>query len=199
MNDGNFGQYWITKPINTFKSYIKLGLKGGYLATGPSPFLFHYDTPSKSFRCDRFVQYMRASGLPFEDAKELERYLDSTTANKKFDIEQAKAFASRCGMDRVLNLFFRACQDLKVEVSCLLCDPASGSGILPYDRCNGNRHHFFSYHGINCGNAVGRCHFPGCPVIFLVTDDKKVNKVRDAHLLECDRRHLLFPNEHYSV
>jgi hypothetical protein len=193
MNDSNIGQYWVAKSIENIKTYIRLGLKEGYSGSKIGNAVFDYDTTTDTFRYDRFIQYISSVGLEPWNVKELERYLDKVTTHAKFTWEQAEAFATRCGFHEVLNDFFKTCRSRKVDVQCLLCDPASRLGDLPWDKSNGNKIHFKEIHGLTCGNGVGRCHFPGCSIIFPEHNDKEVKRLRDIHLQTCQHRYKLIP------
>lgn len=126
MNDGNIRQYWIVRPLVHFKTYIRLGLKGGYSGTSVESAVLFYDIHSDSFRVDRSTQFLTTFGLGNSDCKELEVYLRLVTRDRMFNWAQAEAFARRCGFHHHLVTFFEVCRTRKTDVVCLLCDPDSG-------------------------------------------------------------------------
>lgn len=173
QNDGKFGQYWSTLRSEQYRTYIALGLAGGHAGSRVKCSAISYEPKTATSRTKRFINYLSASGLSAWHSSAIQTFLDEITDDTRLSWVQAEALAQRCGFYPLVNPFFAACRAENVMVWGLYCVLRGADGQLVWDRSNGNKLHFSTVHGYSSEDGVGRCHFPGCDIVFAVPADKE--------------------------
>jgi|SRR5690242_19435762 len=197
QNDGAIAQYWATNPSASYIKYVSLGLVNHYSGSHVGYSIFMYEPKVGTFRNDRFIKYLSASGLSTFHVEVLREYLEAVTTNSRMNWLQAEVMAQRSGFYALLRPFFTSCRLEKVQVRYLHCILRGRQEPFAWDRSNGNKKHFERYHAYACGNEIGRCHFPGCDIVFANFTGKENPEAiqeRDEHIRSCPHKSKLIPS-----